>query len=157
MFPFMLHRFLLRNFTDWLVLAVCLYIRGPNQCIVCVLPKVWWQVCVGTRLRHCVTWRQGGPQAKPNRTRSVPRTVIPTLASPFISMKNPNQILVHCLKSFSIFPSPAGMSLTKLSLGGNNFYMTSLFPPRQSLVSDIPAGDGNIEKLFYGVCCCKLQ
>jgi hypothetical protein len=39
------------------------------------------------------------------------------------------------------------MSLTKLSLGGNNLYMTSLFPPRESLVSDIPAGDGNIEKL----------
>ncbi len=29
--------------------------------------------------------------------------------------------------------------------------MTSLFPPRESLLSDIPAGDGNIEKLFYGV------
>jgi hypothetical protein len=42
------------------------------------------------------------------------------------------------------------MSLTKLSLGGNNFYMTSLFPPRDR-VSDIPAGDGSIEKLFYGV------
>ncbi len=40
------------------------------------------------------------------------------------------------------------MSLTKLSLGGNNLYMTSLFPPRESLVSDILAGDGNIEKLF---------
>ncbi len=26
--------------------------------------------------------------------------------------------------------------------------MTSLFPPRESLVSDILAGDGNIEKLF---------
>jgi hypothetical protein len=60
----------------------------------------------------------------------------------------------HCLrrrKSFSIFPSPAGMSLTKLSLGRNNLFMTSLFPPRESLVSDIPAGGGNIEKLFYGV------
>ncbi len=47
------------------------------------------------------------------------------------------------------------MSLTKLSLGGNNLYMTSLFPPRESLVSDIPAGDGNIKKLFtvyYTVC-----
>jgi hypothetical protein len=30
--------------------------------------------------------------------------------------------------------------------------MTLLFPPRESLVSDIPAGDGNIEKLFYGIC-----
>jgi hypothetical protein len=45
------------------------------------------------------------------------------------------------------------MSLTKLSLGGNISCMTSLFPPRKSLVlvSYIPAGDGNIEKLFYGV------
>jgi hypothetical protein len=43
------------------------------------------------------------------------------------------------------------MSLTKLSLSGNNLYMTSLFPPRDSLVSDIQAGDRNIEKLFYGV------
>ncbi len=58
------------------------------------------------------------------------------------------QITIHLKKSFSIFPSPAGISLTKLSLGGKKFYMTSLFPPRESLVSDIPAGDGNIEKLF---------
>jgi hypothetical protein len=50
-----------------------------------------------------------------------------------------------------IFPSPAGMSLTKLSLGGNNDGIYKLFPPRERLVSDIPAGDGNIEKLFYGV------
>ncbi len=42
-------------------------------------------------------------------------------------------IQVHRKKIFSIFPSPAGMSL---------------FPPRESLVSDIQAGDGNIEKLF---------
>ncbi len=48
-------------------------------------------------------------------------------------------------------PFPAGMSLTKLSLSGNNLFMTSLFSPRESLVSDIPAGDGNIEELFFGV------
>jgi hypothetical protein len=62
-------------------------------------------------------------------------------------------LYLHHKKSFSIFLSPAEMSLTKLSLGGNNLYMTSLFPLRESLVSDIPAGDGNIEKLFYGVSC----
>jgi hypothetical protein len=39
------------------------------------------------------------------------------------------------------------MSLTKLFLGGNNLYLI-LFPPRESLVSDITAGDGTIEKLF---------
>jgi hypothetical protein len=40
------------------------------------------------------------------------------------------------------------MSLTKLSLGGNYYFIYKLFLPRESLVSDIPAGDGNIEKLF---------
>jgi hypothetical protein len=27
-----------------------------------------------------------------------------------------------------------------------------LFPPRESLVSDIPAGDGNVANLFFTVC-----
>jgi hypothetical protein len=40
------------------------------------------------------------------------------------------------------------MSLTKLSMGGNNDVINKLFPPRESLVSDIPARDGNIGKLF---------
>jgi hypothetical protein len=52
---------------------------------------------------------------------------------------------IHCKKSFSIFRSPAGMSLTKLSLIGNYDVVYKLF---LSLVSDIPAGDGNIEQLF---------
>ena len=54
----------------------------------------------------------------------------------------------HCKNFFSIFSSPAGMSLTKLSLGGNNDVINKLYPPRESLVSDIPAEDWNIEKLF---------
>ncbi len=44
--------------------------------------------------------------------------------------------------------SPAGMSLTKLSQGGNNDVIFKLFPLREILVSDIPAGNGKIEKLF---------
>jgi hypothetical protein len=40
------------------------------------------------------------------------------------------------------------MSLTKLSLGGNYDVIYTFFLPSESLVSDIPAGDGNIEKLF---------
>jgi hypothetical protein len=43
------------------------------------------------------------------------------------------------------------MSLTKLSLGGNYDFKYKLFLPRESLESDNPAGDGNIEKLFYSV------
>ncbi len=37
-------------------------------------------------------------------------------------------------KRLAIFPSPAGMSTNKLSLGEN------LFPARKSLVVDIPTG-----------------
>jgi hypothetical protein len=40
------------------------------------------------------------------------------------------------------------MSLTKLSLGGNYDVIYKLFLLRDNLVSDIPAGDGNIEKLL---------
>jgi len=54
---------------------------------------------------------------------------------------------VNCKKRLAIFPSPAGMSLTTLSLAGNHLYMTSLFPPRERLVSDILVGDGKLAKL----------
>jgi hypothetical protein len=43
------------------------------------------------------------------------------------------------------------MSLTKLSLGRNYDVIYKLFLPRESLVSDMPAGDSNIKKLFYCV------
>jgi hypothetical protein len=62
----------------------------------------------------------------------------------------------HRKKSFEIFPSSAGMSVTKLSLGGNNDVIYKLFPPMESLVNNIPAGDGNIEKLFLE-CTIKLS
>jgi hypothetical protein len=58
---------------------------------------------------------------------------------------------LHCKKSFSIFLSPAGMSLTKLSMGANYDVIYKLFLLKESLVSDIPAGDGNIET-FFTVC-----
>ncbi len=55
--------------------------------------------------------------------------------------------IVHCKKRLSIFLSSAGMSMTKLSLAGNNL----IIPVRQSLVSDIPAGEGKIVNAFYNV------
>ncbi len=58
---------------------------------------------------------------------------------------------VYTAKKVTIFPSPAGMSLTKLSMGGKYEVIYKLFLPRERLISEIPAGDGNIEKLFYGV------
>jgi hypothetical protein len=39
------------------------------------------------------------------------------------------------------------MSLTKLSLAG----IIKIFPPRESLLSDIPDGDGKSVTLFYSV------
>jgi hypothetical protein len=52
---------------------------------------------------------------------------------------------MHCKKELAVFPSPAGMSLIKLFLGGNNLFF---FPPRESFVSDIPAGDGKMANSF---------
>jgi hypothetical protein len=45
------------------------------------------------------------------------------------------------------------MSLTKHSLGGNYDVIYKLFLLRESLVNDIPAGDGKIEKAFFTVYC----
>jgi hypothetical protein len=45
---------------------------------------------------------------------------------------------IHCKKRLAVFPSREGMSLTKLSLAGNN-------------LSDIPAKDGKTANLFYSV------
>jgi hypothetical protein len=53
---------------------------------------------------------------------------------------------LHRKKVFRYSRSQAGMSLTKLSLGGNNDVIYNLFPPSECLISDILAGDGNIGK-----------
>jgi hypothetical protein len=58
------------------------------------------------------------------------------------------QLPVHHKKSFSILPSPAGMSLTKLPVGGNYDVMYKLFLLRESLVSDIPAWGREYRKAF---------
>jgi hypothetical protein len=51
-------------------------------------------------------------------------------------------------KSFTSFPSPAGISLIKLPLGRNNSVMTSLFPPRESLVVTSWLGTGTRDPFF---------
>jgi len=52
----------------------------------------------------------------------------------------PSHTILHCKKSYEI---PGSFDQTFLGLGLGTF-----FPARESLVSDIPAGDGNIAKLF---------
>ncbi len=49
----------------------------------------------------------------------------------------------YTVKKAREFPVPSRDVTTKLSLGGNNDVITELFLARGSLVSDIPAGDGN--------------
>ncbi len=58
---------------------------------------------------------------------------------------------VNRKKRFTSFLSQAGMSLSKLPLGRNNSIMTSLFPPRESLVVTSRLGTGNSRTFFYGV------
>ncbi len=70
-------------------------------------------------------------------------------AQPIGEIFPPNPFLfVHRKKRFTSFPSPAGMSLTKLPLGRNNSVMTSLFPPRESLVVTSRLGTGNSWTFF---------
>jgi hypothetical protein len=57
-------------------------------------------------------------------------------------------LVLHRKKRFTSFPSPDGMSLTKLPLGRNNSVMTSLFPPRESLVVTSRLGTGNSRTFF---------
>jgi hypothetical protein len=52
----------------------------------------------------------------------------------------------HCKKKVSGFPVPRReMSLNKLSLAG----IFEFFPARESLISDIQAGDGKTDNFFY--------
>ncbi len=55
---------------------------------------------------------------------------------------------LHRKKRFTSFPSPAGMSLTKLPLRRNNSVITSLFPPRESLVVTSRLGKVNYRTFF---------
>ncbi len=51
-------------------------------------------------------------------------------------------------KAFQYSRPQPGCHLPNSPLGGTNDVINKLFRPRESLVNDIPAGDGNIEKPF---------
>jgi hypothetical protein len=68
----------------------------------------------------------------------------------------PSLIAALHRKKVREFPVPSRDVTTKLSLGGNNDVITELFLPRGSLVSDIPAGDGKLVHIFYGVGLCEM-
>jgi hypothetical protein len=55
--------------------------------------------------------------------------------------------MIHCKERLAVFPSPAGMSLTWTGI-------IKFFLARESLVSDVPAGDERTANLFLQ---CKEQ
>jgi hypothetical protein len=57
------------------------------------------------------------------------------------------KILLHSKKRLAVFPSQPGYHLPNSLWPG----IIKLFPARESLVSDIPAGDEKIANLFYSV------
>ncbi len=63
--------------------------------------------------------------------------------------------LLHRKKKIREFPVSSRDVTTKLSHGGKKDVITEMFLPRGSLASDIPAGDGKLVNLFYGVHCPK--
>jgi hypothetical protein len=65
--------------------------------------------------------------------------------------ETPTSNRLHRKKSFLDIPVPSRDVTYQTLPRRENLYMTSLFPPRKSLVCDIQAGDGNIEKLFLHV------
>ncbi len=52
---------------------------------------------------------------------------------------------IHCKKRLAVFPSPAGMLLTKLSLAGNNLVIPG---QKEFGIRNVPAGGRKINKLF---------
>ncbi len=66
-------------------------------------------------------------------------------------MSSTPEVAYTVKKRFVSFPSPDGMSLPNSPWAGIMTSKTELFLPRGSFVSDIPAGDGKLVNLFYGV------
>jgi hypothetical protein len=69
------------------------------------------------------------------------------------------QMPVHRKKGFSIFPSPAGMSLTKLPLGGNYDVMYKLFrcTVRVSILPTPIVHYGKLHDFLYMKCVCSWR
>jgi hypothetical protein len=85
----------------------------------------------------------------PKRYGDVPNQVLYVLDGKLLSHPSfecPGWYTVK--KRFTSFPSPVGMSLTKLPRGRNNSVMTSLFPPRESLLVTSRLGTGNSRTFF---------
>ncbi len=86
------------------------------------------------------TWPPSSPSSSPSSSR--PWTISSLLVSRHTDKKEKKIFLIHC-KKIAIFSSPAGMSLIKLSLAGNNFW-----PGRVWLLVTSQLGTGKSLALF---------
>jgi hypothetical protein len=69
------------------------------------------------------------------------------VSNPSASLTEPGETGVCTVKKVIVFPVPSRDVKTKLSLARNY----KIIPGQGSLVSDIPAGDGKNDNLFYSV------
>jgi hypothetical protein len=96
-------------------------------------------------VRRCDVERYGCGTKNFDRKRLYGYNFLLTISFKFFcdNKKVDSEEIVHCKKRLTIFPSPAGMSLTKLFLDGNNLII--------SCQGEFGAGDGKIANLFYSV------
>ncbi len=115
-----------------------------------------------------MSWTKGGMVGRPT-SRPILMTTRPTLipirtTTAISHLDNRNASLhteevyfTHCtlytVKRVSHFPIPS-RDVTDQTLSGRE--KTKLFPPRKSLISDIPAGDGKTANSFLQ-CRCKAS
>jgi hypothetical protein len=93
-----------------------------------------------THLRGTQSWASGWP-------RVLPRFA---LSGGCLSRLQHKATVIHCKKAFRYSRPQPGCHLPN-SPGRELWRHYTLFLPRESLVSEILAGDGNSEKLFYCV------
>ncbi len=86
--------------------------------LLCILYSCCWlaSLLLLARLQLLVIWLMATILFLASHPSILPLFSINQL----INTQSPDDVIVHCKKRLADFPSPAGMSLTKLSLGGNN-------------------------------------
>jgi hypothetical protein len=130
--------------------------RGPGfLAVVCLAPSPSCQQVISLSQSSCVspvvltdgTSRMRGVGEEPKYTTAKqPGSLQIIQYSLLFATKDINKICVHCKKRLAVFPSPAGMSLTKLSWTG-----IIKKNSRPGTVWLVPAVDGKTANPFFTV------
>ncbi len=122
----------------------------PETCLICCEGHP----CTECRIRKCIqrpVWSSIFPSVARQVFKISPRSVYLEIWENLIvqmCQNNNGRFNLHCKKELAIFPSPAGMSLTKLSLGGKKLNYSR--PGRVWSVTS-RLGTGKRPTLFYSV------